>query len=557
MHLTVLASVFITVSLQFATVSADHLRSLQQLAIEKGVSDAVHWGADGARYATWNGHSNRLIPVYTFGTKGQGAGVDLDEYVGANSVYRDEKRLRRLYGGPVEGTVNSTADYMDQTNIFDIQCAALASGKRYIFLVVFDGMDWETTRAASIWNLQKIAYDEGRGCGTYFQDFDADGTTQFGWMVTSPASEEVQVDVNAQRVSPSGGALRGGYSAELGGSKPWERPKEPEYLISGPKNAEIRHAFTDSASSATSMNSGIKTSNAAINVAPNGSQVATIAHRAQLAGYKIGVVTSVPISHATPAATYAHNVSREDYQDLTRDLLGLPSVSHPDQPLAGVDVLIGAGYGVEQKNNKDQGSNFIAGNDYLTETDLNRINADNGGAYVVSVRTRGERGNANLMAAADRAVEHRLRLLGFYGVGGSQKHVGGHLPFASADGDFKPAPGANREQIDYTEEDVAENPTLAEMTEAALHVLTADDENHFWLMVEEGDVDWANHSNNLDASIGAVRSGEDAVKSIVQWVEKNSNWQESIMIVTSDHGHHLHLDKPHLLIDPTVAIAVE
>ena len=71
------------------------------------------------------------------------------------------------------------------------------------------------------------------------------------------------------------------------------------------------------------------------------------------------------------------------------------------------------------------------------------------------------------------------------------------------------------------------------------------------MMVEEGDVDWANHSNNLDASIGAVKSGEAAVKIIVEWVEKNSKWDESIMIVTGDHGHYLHLDQPELLIIPS------
>ena len=69
----------------------------------------------------------------------------------------------------------------------------------------------------------------------------------------------------------------------------------------------------------------------------------------------------------------------------------------------------------------------------------------------------------------------------------------------------------------------------------------------FWLMVEAGDVDWANHDDNIDNSIGAVNSGDAAVKTITDWVERHSNWTESLMIVTADHGHYLVLERPELL----------
>ena len=72
-------------------------------------------------------------------------------------------------------------------------------------------------------------------------------------------------------------------------------------------------------------------------------------------------------------------------------------------------------------------------------------------------------------------------------------------------------------------------------------------------MVEAGDVDWANHDNNLDNSIGAVKNGDAAIKVIADWVEQHSNWDETLMIVTADHGHLLVLDKPELLIAPTSA----
>ena len=78
-------------------------------------------------------------------------------------------------------------------------------------------------------------------------------------------------------------------------------------------------------------------------------------------------------------------------------------------------------------------------------------------------------------------------------------------------------------------------------------VLSADG-SPFWLLVEAGEVDWANHANNLDASIGAVNSGDAAVRTVTDWVEKNSNWDESLLIVTADHGHYLILDRPELLL---------
>ena len=525
----------------------DLVYELQKNLLTDEKPPAIHWGPDPAKYLSSSGHTNRMIPVYTYGTAGQGKGIDVSSYTDENSPYRDEAKVNRLYRGRSEVSVDPTAEYMDQTNVYDIQRAALDAGKKHIFLFVFDGMDWHTTRAAAIWNSQKVPYTEGRGTGTHFQEYLANGTSQFAFMVTSPFSDGGDPDVNTQTVNNVLDGKAGGYLAKMGGEAPWATPKEPLYLIGGPHDAPVRHAVTDSSSSATSMTSGIKTYNSAVNIDPQGRQVLTIAHQAQQQGYKVGVVTSVPISHATPGAAYAHNVDRSDYQDISRDLLGLPSVSHPQQPLPGMDVVIGAGYGENKKEDSGQGKNYVPGNKYLTDEDLKLADEASGGRYVVAMRTAGENGKELLMAAAKRAAETGQRLLGYFGVGGNQSYVTGHLPFASADGDFKPAPGIDKKPIKYTAADLDENPTLADMTEAALEVLSSDD-GPFWIMIEAGDVDWANHSHNLDASIGAVNSGDKAVKAVTDWVEKHSNWDESVMVLTGDHGHYLIVDEPQCLI---------
>ncbi len=527
----------------FSPVTADdHIRDLQLHAIEEEASPVAHWGARPEKYLHWSSHSNRLIPVYTFGTLGAGPGIDLNSYTGEQSPYRSEEAIQRIYGYLPDDTLNPSAEYLDQTNIYDIQAAALAAGKKNIILVVFDGMDWVTTRAAAIYNTRSVSYHEGRGTGTHFQEYTAAGTTQFGWMVTSPHNNGTKVDVDTQTVKNPGGDQLGGYNPARGGQTPWDVPADLRYLIGQPKDKPGTHAYTDSSSSASSMTAGVKIYNNSINVDYTGTPVSTIAHQAQDKGYAVGAVTSVPICHATPACTYAVNVHRDDYQDITRDLLGLPSISHPNSPLPGLDLLIGAGHGTNKEEDKAQGKNFVPGNRYLAAEDLSAIDVKNGGKYVVALRSEGVQGAEGLAAAGREARVNGHRLFGYYG-------AGSHLPFQTADGDYKPTRGKASKPEKYTPEDLHENPTLAEMTAVALEYMQSRP-NGFWMLVEAGDVDWANHDNNIDNSIGAVNSGSAAVKVITDWVEQNSNWDETVMIVTADHGHLLVLLQPEALIPP-------
>jgi len=525
--------------------NGDYLRDIQTAATRDNRSPIAHWGYDPENYRLWSTHSNRLIPIYTFGTKGSGAGIDLSSYTGANSRYRDAAKIRDLFGYDPPETLNPAADYCDQTDIYRLQKAAFDAGRKYIFLIIFDGMDWQTTRAAAIYNARDVKYDSGRGTGLHFQDYTAGGTSQFGSMVTSPHNEGTDVDVNLQTVKNPDGNVRGGYSTLRAGPDPWSIPTDPQYPIAKPDGAPMRHAYTDSSSSAQSMTTGTKTYNNGVNVDFMGRQVATIAHEAQANGYAVGAVTSVPISHATPAAAYAHNVHRDDYQDLTRDMLGLRSIAHPERPLPGQDVVIGAGWGMSAEKNEAQGLNFVPGNIYLTDADRKAVDVRNGGNYVVATRRDGQNGKQALLDAAQEAASKGRRLLGFFG---TKK---GHLPFATANGDFTPAPGKSEAEV-YTPEDLAENPTLVDMTEAAIAVLSKNPKG-FWLMVEAGDVDWANHNNNIDDSIGAVLSGDAAVKTVTDWVEKHSHWRESLVIVTADHGHYLVIEQPEKLIPPAAA----
>lgn len=511
----------------------DSLRKLQADAYTTKKASWAHWGPDATKYSSWTSHTSRLIPLYSFG-------MDLKSVTGENSLYRDEARIKQLYGTLPEGTLNPKAEYCDQTDVYRLQEMAVATGKKCVVLVVFDGMDWHTTRAAAIYKSGKV-YNEGRGAGLHFLDYRGT-TTDFGYFVSAPHSAGTKLDVNKQVVKEIG-TIPGGFSPEFGGSTPWATTSDADYWIG---KGKLKHAYPDSSATATAMNTGAKTYNEAVNIDPYGRQLTPISHKLQEQGFAIGVVTSVPISHATPACAYAHNVDRDDYQDMTRDLLGLPSVAHPKTPLPGVDVLLGAGFGQDLDKDGNQGENFVPGNRYLTAADLEACDAAHGGKYQVALRTKGKAGKNVLAQAAKQAIAKDRRLFGFFG--GPK----GHLPFRTADGDYEFVPPladqAKPETMEkYTPADIKENPTLADMAETALDVLSKKSDR-IWLMVEAGDVDWANHQNNLDASIGAVISGDDAFHAITKWIEKHVGWENAALLLTADHGHYLVLDDPSILL---------
>ncbi len=514
-------------------LAEDPIAALQRTAAETNRATWGHWGPDPNKYSSWTTHSNRLVPVYTFGLK-------LDRVRGENSVYRNAEALTAIYGTVPESTLNPDAEYLDQTDIFRLQKWAAESGKRRIVLFVFDGMDWETTRAAAIAKLGTVSYQSGRGTGLAFQDYDR-VETDFGFFVSSPHNDGTNINVNDQEVTNPGGKTPGGFDPALGGGTPWAASVNANYLIATGESR--KHAYTDSAASATSMTSGIKSYNDSINVDYRGRAVKPLGQLLQEQGFAVGAVSSVPISHATPACAYANNVSRDDYQDITRDMIGRPSIFHPGG-LQGLDVVIGGGWGEERPSDGGQGNNYVPGNRYLDAADAEAIRLENGGQYVVVERTAGESGSKLLADAAARAKAGKHRLFGLFGV------RLGHLPFQTADGGYDPVRSVGNPQSaraeEYSRQDLEENPVLADMTQAAMEVLEAR-ADRWWLMVEPGDVDWANHSNNIDNSIGAVLSGEAAFQRVTQWIENHGGWAEAAVIVTADHGHYLVLEEPAVL----------
>ncbi len=555
-RLALLAFAMVAVSTAQA-IAEDRLHDLQESAIttkDQKVKRPYHFGSQGPGdvFSNHTSHTNRLIPVYVFGKK-----ADLSTVTGKNSRYRTEAGVKPLYGVVPANTVNPDADYADQSDLYRVQKEAVGRGAKYVFTVWFDGLDYETTRAAAIVKSGRVAYSEGKGTGLVFQDYDASGSSQFGFVVTSPTHDRNTPDVDAQTVTIPANSLGGGYDAMIAGPNPWTLGplglKAPGYLKgssaiatdkAGVKAAgRVIHAYTDSSQSAGEYATGVKAYNNGVNVNDGGKFIPTLFGTLQADGWKVGTVTSVPFDHVSPAAMYAHNVHRDDYQDLGRDMLGLRSIAQTtgkDPAHPGLDVVIGCGFGqVARKSDLAKGGkNAVPGGLFLDVVSLSAIDVDNGGKYVVVHTETGASGATALESAASKAATGGNRLFGYFG---TKDH--NHLPYRTADGDDRPSTGIGGKAERYSSEDLASNPKLAEMTRAAITVLSAS-KRPFALFVEAGDVDFALHDNNLDNAIGAVFSGEEAVKTIIAWVEANSNWDESVLIVTADHGHYLVIDDP-------------
>lgn len=72
------------------------------------------------------------------------------------------------------------------------------------------------------------------------------------------------------------------------------------------------------------------------------------------------------------------------------------------------------------------------------------------------------------------------------------------------------------------------------MAKVALNVLD-NDEDGFFLMIEGGAVDWAGHANQNGRLIEEQEDFNQAVEAVCDWVEANSSWSETLVIVTGDH----------------------
>ncbi len=240
------------------------------------------------------------------------------------------------------------------------------------------------------------------------------------------------------------------------------------------RTASADNPITDSAAGATAMATGVKTNNGMIGMAPDGRPLMTILERAQRIGLAVGLVTTVQISHATPAGFSAHVANRTMMLEIA-----------DQQIAANINVLMGGGEdeflpSTENGCYSEPGER-IDGRNLIDEA----INA--GYTYVCD--------EAGLTAVSPSSTTHLLGL------------------FAD-EGMVRP----------YT-------PSLDDMTQKAIDILSQDPDG-FFLMVEGGQIDWAGHANDAAKAISDTVDFDAAVSVGLNF---STVVTDTLVIVTADH----------------------
>jgi alkaline phosphatase len=275
---------------------------------------------------------------------------------------------------------------------------------------------------------------------------------------------------------------------------------------------------TDSASAATALATGFKTDSG--NIAwlpgdPEDGRLTTILEELRAkTGASIGVVTTVPFDHATPAAFVSHNTNRNAYYTGLKGRKGL-GIADEIVLQTKPDLVVGGGSPLVDN------PGFSARTGYISES-LYRALQTSGG-YLLVERKPGQDGGRALAAGADEAARQGRKLFGLFGGKGGNfepPRVEG-LP-----GPPRVVPGS------------AENPSLAGATEAALHYMSRDPDG-FFLVIEQGDIDWANHDNDFRSMVGCVADLDAAVRAALAFVDRPKDaidWSNTALIVTADHA---------------------
>ena len=229
----------------------------------------------------------------------------------------------------------------------------------------------------------------------------------------------------------------------------------------------------DSASTATSISTGHKTYSGSINVDETGTiEYETIAEQLKAQkGWEIGVITSVNLNHATPAAFYAHQASRSSYYEIGLELVE-----------SGFDYFAGGGLLKPTGSSGDQ-------------TDLYEL-AQEAGYTVAKTHAEADAIGTNTEKAI--IIDEDL-----------------------ADSD------AMAYELDRTDDMWA----LADYVAKGIEVL--DNDTGFFMMCEGGKIDWACHANDAASTIHDTQALADAVQVAIDFAKEHAD--ETLILVTSDH----------------------
>ncbi len=268
----------------------------------------------------------------------------------------------------------------------------------------------------------------------------------------------------------------------------------------------IWNSTTDSAAAGTALASGQKSYNSAINFIDTGSTlepVPFITQQVKQLGKKAGVVTTKPFTDATPAAFGTQNEYRDNEAAISDSMIrnGL------------LDVIITPGH-----------PEFGGSSDTLSPANLDALRSGLDGWTFVDDNAQLRDLGAGTQAAPDR-------LFGMVPVGGSlnSRNTAGRTNA------YDPRvydPANPNGAVPFV------SPDLDELSMAAINTLKQDTDG-FFLMVEGASVDSAAHAHNLASLVEEQLAFNRAVDRMIEWIETESSWDETLLIVTTDHANGL------------------
>ena len=232
---------------------------------------------------------------------------------------------------------------------------------------------------------------------------------------------------------------------------------------------------TDSAASGTAISTGSKTKNGMIGVDPDGNKVKSISYELKERGYNIGIISSVPVNHATPSAFYANSKSRNDYYSITDQI-----------PESGFEYFAGSGI-IDYFGSKDENKESSA--EMLEKQGINVC-------FGINEAKEAIKANDRMLVCQPYNKEKEAAN---YDAGGATPD--GHMLL-----------------VDYLR----------------LGIERLTDKEPFFIMCEGGEIDWAAHSQKTMPAVYSVLEFNKAVALAYEFYKAHP--KETLIVVTADHG---------------------
>ncbi|XP_043301618.1 intestinal-type alkaline phosphatase-like [Cervus canadensis] len=306
--------------------------------------------------------------------------------------------------------------------------------------------------------------------------------------------------------------LKGQMNGKLGPETSLAMDQFPYMALS--KTYNVDRDVPDSTGTATAYLCGVKGNYGTIGVSAaarfdqcnttHGNEVTSVMNRAKKAGKSVGVVTTTRVQHASPAGAYAHTVNRNWYSDAQMSAgakkEGCQDIAKQMVYNMDIDVILGGGRKyMFPEGTPDPEYPHDANQTGVRKDKRNLVQewqAKHQGAQYVWNRTE------LLQASTNSSVTHLMGL-------------------------FEPVDMAYETQRDHNKD-----PSLEEMTEAALRVLSRNPRG-FYLFVEGGRIDHGHHEGI------AYRALTDAVMfdNAIAKANKLTSKLDTLILVTADHSH--------------------